>query len=94
MNYVVPAQGADLHPVNSRVRKMREELQDTLDSFLLRSQNQITRLSHHVRGITMREFADVYNGSMEDAIRGVAAKKLQEAKLNDPDLLTAVGSKR
>ncbi|KAG2038685.1 hypothetical protein BDR03DRAFT_293514, partial [Suillus americanus] len=54
-----------------RVRQLEEWLADALKNFRLHQEGLIARIPKLVRGVTMGEFADTYNGNIQACLRGL-----------------------
>ena len=57
--------------VEHRVRQLEEWLADALKNFRLHQEGLISRIPKLVRGVTMGEFADTYNGDIQACLRGL-----------------------
>ncbi|KAG1893473.1 uncharacterized protein F5891DRAFT_529474 [Suillus fuscotomentosus] len=57
--------------VEHRVRQLEEWLTDALKNFRLHQEGLISRIPKLVRGVTMGEFADTYNGDVQACLRGL-----------------------
>jgi hypothetical protein len=57
--------------VEHRVRQLEEWLADALKNFRLHQEGLISRIPKLVRGVTMAEFADTYNGDIQACLRGL-----------------------
>ncbi|KAG1733030.1 uncharacterized protein EDB91DRAFT_1149956 [Suillus paluster] len=57
--------------VEHRVRQLEEWLADALTNFRLHQEGLISRIPKLVRGVTMSEFADTYNGDIQACLRGL-----------------------
>ncbi|KAG0698382.1 hypothetical protein DFH29DRAFT_941576 [Suillus ampliporus] len=57
--------------VEHRVRQLEEWLVDALKNFRLHQEGLISRVPKLVRGVTMGEFADTYNGDIQACLRGL-----------------------
>ncbi|KAG2145814.1 hypothetical protein DEU56DRAFT_788158 [Suillus clintonianus] len=57
--------------VEHRVRQLEEWLADALKNFRLHQEGLISRIPKLVRGVTMGEFADIYNGDIQACLRGL-----------------------
>ncbi|KAG2041538.1 hypothetical protein BDR03DRAFT_891237 [Suillus americanus] len=57
--------------VEHRVRQLEEWLADALKNFRLHQEGLIARIPKLVRGVTMGEFADTYNGDIQACLRGL-----------------------
>jgi len=63
-------------PVAHRTRQLESWLLDTLASFRDRHERQLGRIPHLVRGMTMADFGDKYNGDVQAALRGLQKERL------------------
>ncbi|KAG1858367.1 hypothetical protein DFJ58DRAFT_781877 [Suillus subalutaceus] len=57
--------------VEHRIRQLEEWLADALKNFRLHQEGLIARIPKLVRGVTMGEFADTYNGDIQACLRGL-----------------------
>ncbi|KAG1855597.1 hypothetical protein F4604DRAFT_1800379 [Suillus subluteus] len=57
--------------VEHRVRQLEEWLADALKNFRLHQEGLIARIPKLVRGVTMAEFADTYDGNIQACLRGL-----------------------
>ncbi|KAG1775779.1 hypothetical protein EV702DRAFT_1114724 [Suillus placidus] len=57
--------------VEHRVRQLEEWLADALKNFRLHQEGLISRIPKLVRGVTMGEFADTYDGDIQACLRGL-----------------------
>ena len=66
------------HPasVAHRTRQLESWLSDTLAAFRNRHERQLTYIPHLVRGMTMAEFGDKYDGDAQAALRGLKKEGL------------------
>ena len=62
--------------VAHRTRQLESWLSDTLAAFRNRHERQLTYIPHLVRGMTMAEFGDKYDGDVEAALRGLQKERL------------------
>ncbi|KAI0059542.1 hypothetical protein BV25DRAFT_1889472 [Artomyces pyxidatus] len=62
--------------VAHRTRQLESWLTDTLAGFRNRHERQIAYIPHLVRGVTMAEFGDKYNGDIQACLRGLQKEKL------------------
>lgn len=69
--------------VEHRTRQLRSWLSGGLENFKIHQEGHVSRIPKQVRGITMREFGEKYNGNVQAALRGVQREKLASAG-NDP----------
>ena len=65
-----------LAPVAHRTRQLESWLSDTLAAFRNRHERQLTYIPHLVRGMTMAEFGDKYDGDVQAALRGIQKERL------------------
>ena len=63
-------------PVAHRTRQLESWLSDTLAAFRNRHERQLTYIPHLVRGMTMAEFGDKYDGDVQAALRGIQKERL------------------
>ncbi|QRW27001.1 hypothetical protein RhiXN_01596 [Rhizoctonia solani] len=75
--------------VADRVARMRTNVTDILERFLIRQENEVTRIPRALRSLTVGEFADKYNGSISECLQGMAQARLEST--GDADL---AGGKR
>ena len=54
-------------------------LQDHLEHFTIHQEGQVSRIPKQVRGMTMREFEEKYNGDIQLALRGFQKDRLTAA---------------
>ncbi|PBK74906.1 hypothetical protein ARMSODRAFT_496247 [Armillaria solidipes] len=69
--------------VAHRTRQLRSWLAGGLENFKIHQEGHVSRIPKQVRGMTMREFGEKYNGNVQAALRGVQREKLASAG-NDP----------
>ncbi|KAG6903118.1 hypothetical protein C0995_004665 [Termitomyces sp. Mi166 len=62
--------------VTHRIRQFESWLADRLENFNIHQQGQVSRIPKQVRGMTMREFGEKYNGNVQVALRGVQKERL------------------
>lgn len=62
--------------VAHRTRQFEAWLTDTLANFRTRQEGQILRIPHLVRGITMAELADKYDGDIQGCLRDLRKEKI------------------
>ena len=65
-----------LPSVAHRTRQLESWLSDTLAAFRNRHECQLTHIPHLVRGMTMAEFGDKYDGDVQAALRGLQKERL------------------
>ncbi|KAG6836105.1 hypothetical protein H0H93_011332 [Arthromyces matolae] len=65
--------------VAHRIRQFESWLADRLENFNIHQEGQVSRIPKQVRGMTMREFGDKYNGNVQAALRGVQKQRLAAA---------------
>jgi hypothetical protein len=65
-----------LASVAHRTRQLESWLSDTLAAFRNRHERQLTYIPHLVRGMTMAEFGDKYDGDTQAALRGLQKERL------------------
>src|SRR6266852_4451850 len=65
-----------LASVAHRTRQLESWLSDTLAAFRNRHERQLTYIPHLVRGMTMAEFGDKYDGDVQAALRGLQKERL------------------
>ncbi|CAE7227580.1 unnamed protein product [Rhizoctonia solani] len=75
--------------IADRVARMRANVTDILERFLIRQENEVTRIPRALRSLTIGEFADKYNGSISECLQGMAQARLESTQ--DADL---AGGKR
>ncbi|KAF9267487.1 hypothetical protein L218DRAFT_690788 [Marasmius fiardii PR-910] len=63
--------------VAHRTRQLQSWLADRLEQFKLQQEGHIIRLPKQVRSMTMREFGEKYNGSVEAAMKGLQKERLK-----------------
>jgi Nbl1 / Borealin N terminal len=63
-------------PVAHRTRQLESWLSDTLAAFRNRHERQLAKIPHLVRGMTMAEFGDKYDGDVQAALRGLQKERL------------------
>lgn len=64
--------------VDDKIRRFRTRLEDMLADFLVRHENEITRIPRAIRPMSVAEFGDKYNGSITECLQGLAKVKLDE----------------
>ncbi|PBK97641.1 hypothetical protein ARMGADRAFT_987451 [Armillaria gallica] len=69
--------------VAHRTRQLQSWLAGGLENFKIHQEGHVSRIPKQVRGMTMREFGEKYNGNVQAALRGVQREKLTSAG-NDP----------
>lgn len=62
-------------PVAHRTRQFEETLANVLENFKNHHEGQVLRVPRLVRAITMGEFADKYNGDMNECLRGLQKER-------------------
>ena len=62
--------------VAHRTRQLESWLSDTLAAFRNRHERQLTYIPHLVRGMTMADFGDKYDGDVQAALRGLQKERL------------------
>ncbi len=62
--------------VAHRTRQLESWLADTLAAFRNRHERHLAYIPHLVRGMTMAEFADKYDGDVQAALRGLQKERL------------------
>ncbi|KAA1469824.1 hypothetical protein DENSPDRAFT_928420 [Dentipellis sp. KUC8613] len=62
--------------VAHRTRQFEGWLADTLADFRIRHEGQILRIPHIVRGVTIAEFGDKYNGDIQACVRGIQKERM------------------
>ncbi|KAJ2913910.1 hypothetical protein MD484_g6496, partial [Candolleomyces efflorescens] len=65
--------------VAHRCRQLEAMLQDHLEHFTIHQEGQVSRIPKQVRGMTMREFGEKYNGDIQLALRGFQKDRLAAA---------------
>ncbi|KAH0832339.1 hypothetical protein J3R83DRAFT_13355 [Lanmaoa asiatica] len=66
--------------VEHRVRQLEEWLAVALENFRLHQEGLISRIPKLVRGVTMGEFADKYNGDIQACLRGLQSERMGETE--------------
>ncbi|CAE6455252.1 hypothetical protein ACGC1H_004529 [Rhizoctonia solani] len=69
--------------IADRVARMRANVTDILERFLIRQENEVTRIPRALRSLTIGEFADKYNGSISECLQGMAQARLESAQETD-----------
>lgn len=69
--------------VAHRTRQLQSWLAGGLENFEIHQEGHVSRIPKQIRGMTMREFGEKYNGNVQAALRGVQREKLASAG-NDP----------
>ncbi|KAK0201736.1 hypothetical protein DFS33DRAFT_1015544 [Desarmillaria ectypa] len=69
--------------VAHRACQLRSWLSGGLENFRIHQEGHVSRIPKQIRGMTMREFGEKYNGNVQAALRGVQREKLASAG-NDP----------
>lgn len=64
------------HTVEHRVRQLEEWLTVALENFRLHQEGLISRIPKLVRGVSMGEFADKYNGDIQACLRGLQSERM------------------
>jgi Nbl1/borealin-like protein len=62
--------------VTHRTRQLESWLSDTLAAFRDRHERHLALIPHLVRGMTMAEFGDKYDGDVQAALRGLQKERL------------------
>ncbi|KIJ61150.1 hypothetical protein HYDPIDRAFT_116458 [Hydnomerulius pinastri MD-312] len=62
--------------VEHRVRQLEEWLAVALENFRLHQEGLISRIPKLVRGVSMGEFADKYNGDIQACLRGLQSERM------------------
>lgn len=62
---------------------MRANVADILGRFLIRQENEVTRIPRALRSLTVGEFADKYNGSIAACLQGMAQARLESTQDSD-----------
>ncbi|KAJ1309968.1 hypothetical protein OPQ81_006726 [Rhizoctonia solani] len=75
--------------IADRVARMRANVADILERFLIRQENEVTRIPRALRSLTVGEFADKYNGSISECLQKMAQARLESTQ--DADI---AGGKR
>ncbi|KAG6844609.1 hypothetical protein H0H87_005543 [Tephrocybe sp. NHM501043] len=65
--------------VTHRIRQFESWLADRLENFSMHQEGQVSRIPKQVRGMTMREFGEKYNGNVQAALRGFQKDKFVAA---------------
>ncbi|GJJ13297.1 hypothetical protein Clacol_007549 [Clathrus columnatus] len=63
--------------VQDRIRQFEAYLAHSLEAFRLRHENEVTRIPRAVRALTMGEFADKYDGDVNNALQAIAKARLE-----------------
>jgi hypothetical protein len=71
--------------VSDRERRFRSRLEDVLSDFLLRQENEITRLPRAIRSLTMEEFDVKYNGDITACLQALAKARMAEGGVLEID---------
>ena len=66
----------DLASVAHRTRQLESWLADTLAAFRNRHERRLAYIPHLVRGMTMAEFGDKYDGDVQAALRGLQKERV------------------
>lgn len=61
--------------VAHRTRQFEASLADMLENFLNHHEGQVLRVPRLVRGVTMAEFGDKYNGDINECLRGLQKER-------------------
>ncbi|KAB5596375.1 Nbl1/borealin family, amino-terminal protein [Ceratobasidium theobromae] len=69
--------------IADRVARMRANVADILGRFLIRQENEVTRIPRALRSLTVGEFADKYNGSIAACLQGMAQARLESTQDSD-----------
>ncbi|KEP51076.1 Nbl1/borealin family, amino-terminal protein [Rhizoctonia solani 123E] len=69
--------------IADRVARMRANVTDILERFLIRQENEVTRIPRALRSLTIGDFADKYNGSISECLQGMAQARLESAQETD-----------
>lgn len=62
---------------------MRSHVADILERFLIRQENEVTRIPRALRSLTVGEFADKYDGSIAACLQGMAQARIESAQDSD-----------
>ncbi|KAF8158345.1 hypothetical protein B0H34DRAFT_656138 [Crassisporium funariophilum] len=65
--------------VAHRTRQFKSWLTDRLENFAIHQEGQVSRIPKQVRGMTMREFGEKYEGNVQSALRGFQRERLVAA---------------
>lgn len=66
--------------VQDRLRQFETYLAHSLEAFKLRHENEVTRIPRAVRGLTMGEFADKYDGDVNKALQAITRARLEASE--------------
>ncbi|KAH7340682.1 hypothetical protein B0J17DRAFT_330014 [Rhizoctonia solani] len=69
--------------IADRVARMRTNVTDILERFLIRQENEVTRIPRALRSLNVGEFADKYNGSISECLQKMAQARLESAQEAD-----------
>lgn len=72
--------------VEHRTRQYEESLVQILENFRNHHEGQVLRVPKLVRSITMAEFADKYNGDINECLRGLQRERQGGEPTLDPAL--------
>ncbi|KZO96998.1 hypothetical protein CALVIDRAFT_597740 [Calocera viscosa TUFC12733] len=71
--------------VADKKRRFDDYLDRLLKSFLLRQESEVTRIPRSLRGMTIREFGEKYNGDIKYCMETMARERLGEEGLQELD---------
>ncbi|QRW00625.1 hypothetical protein RhiJN_28643 [Ceratobasidium sp. AG-Ba] len=66
--------------IADREARMRSNVADILARFLVRQENEVTRIPRALRSLTVGEFADKYDGSISACLQGMAQARVESAQ--------------
>ncbi|CAE6478395.1 unnamed protein product [Rhizoctonia solani] len=69
--------------IGDRVARMRANVADILERFLIRQENEVTRIPRALRSLNIGEFADKYNGSISECLQKMVQARLELAQETD-----------
>ncbi|CAE6498277.1 unnamed protein product [Rhizoctonia solani] len=69
--------------IADRVARMRTNVTDILERFLIRHENEVTRIPRALRSLNVGEFADKYNGSISECMQKMAQARLESSQDTD-----------
>lgn len=72
-------EATDLPLVAHRTRQFEAWLTDRLENFTIHQEGQVSRIPKQVRGMTLREFGEKYQGNVQLALKGFQREKIAAA---------------
>ncbi|KAG9102300.1 hypothetical protein FRC06_002145 [Ceratobasidium sp. 370] len=66
--------------IADREARMRSNVADILARFLVRQENEVTRIPRALRSLTVGEFADKYDGSIAACLQGMAQARVESTQ--------------